>query len=39
MLVDLIDFQNGKDEPDNARSVIGIIIVMSVLPNPSSLFV
>ena len=39
MLVDLIDFQNGKDEPDNARSVIGIIIVMSVLPNPLSLFV
>jgi hypothetical protein len=34
MLVDLIDFQNGKNEPDGARSVIGIIIVMSVLPNP-----
>jgi hypothetical protein len=36
MLVDLIDFQNGKNEPDGARSVIGIIIVMSVLPNPFS---
>jgi hypothetical protein len=34
MLVDLIDFQNGKNEPDGARYVIGIIIVMSVLPNP-----
>jgi len=37
MLVDLIDFQNGKNEPDGARSVIGIIIVMSVLPNPFSI--
>ena len=36
MLIDLIDFQNGKNEPDGARSVIGIIIVMSVLPNPFS---
>ena len=34
MLVDLIDFQNGKNEPDAARSVIGIIIVMSVFPIP-----
>jgi hypothetical protein len=39
MLVDLIDFQNGKNEPDGAKSVIGIIIVMSVLPNPFSLLV
>ncbi len=36
MLVDLIDFQNGKNEPDGARSVIGILIIMSVLPNPFS---
>jgi hypothetical protein len=36
MLVDLIDFQNGKEEPDNARAVIGIIIFMSNLSNPYS---
>ena len=35
-MLELIDFQNGKNEPDGARSVIRIIIVMSVLPNPFS---
>jgi hypothetical protein len=36
MLVDLIDFQNGENEPDNGKAVVGMIIFMSDLPNSFS---